>query len=287
MKKISFFPELKKRLLFLVLVLILLFSLGHAQSAFKVEVMGKGDPILFFPGFACTGDVWKDVTNELAKHYECHVFTFAGFGGVAAIGKPWLPKIKDAVVQYVHDRKLQQAIIIGHSLGGTLGLWLAATEPTLFKKIIVVDALPCMGALMIPNYKADDIVYDNPYSKKLLEMDSAGFRTMAAQQSAVMMLNKERQAQVVDWIMMTDRSTYVYGYVDLLKLDLREDLARIKIPVIVLAATHPDKAMIEKTYNEQYAKLGNKVFHYAENSAHFIMYDQPKWFLSKITESVQ
>jgi len=287
MKKLSLLSDLKKRSLSLGLVLILLISLGHAQSAFKVEVVGKGDPILLFPGFACTGDVWKDVTRELAKHYECHVFTFAGFGGVPAIGKPWLPKIKDAVVQYVHDQKLQQAIIIGHSLGGTLGLWLAATEPALFKKIIVVDALPCMGALMIPNYKASDIVYDNPYSKKLLEIDSAAFRAMAVQQTAFMMLNKEKQAQVVDWIMMTDRPTYVYGYVDLLKLDLREDLARIKIPVIVLAATHPDKAMIEKTYNEQYAKLGDKVFYYAENSAHFIMYDQPQWFLSKIAESVR
>ena len=285
MKKISFLSDLKKWSL--ILVLILLVSSGYGQSAFKVEVVGKGDPILFFPGFACTGDVWKDVTRELAKHYECHVFTFAGFGGVPAIGKPWLPKIKDAVVQYVHDRKLQHAIIIGHSLGGTLGLWLAATEPTLFKKIIVVDALPCMGALMIPNYKAEDIVYDNPYSKKLLEMDNADFRVMAAQQSAVMMLNKENQAQVVDWIMMTDRSTYVYGYVDLLKLDLREDLARIKIPVIILAATYPDKAMHEKTYNEQYAKLSDKAFHYADSSAHFIMYDQPQWLLSQITESVQ
>lgn len=287
MKKISFLPVLKKRSPFLVLILILHFSLGHAQSPFRVEVVGKGDPILLFPGFACTGDVWKDVTRELAKNHECHVFTFAGFGGVPPIGKPWLPTIKDAVVQYVHDRKLQEAIIIGHSLGGTLGLWLAATEPTLFKKVIVVDALPCMGALMIPNYKSNDIVYDNPYSKKLLEMDSVDFRAMAVQQCSYMMLNKERQDQVVDWIMMTDRPTYVYAYMDLLKLDLREDLARIRIPVIVLAATHPDRAMIEKTYNEQYAKLSNKVFYYAENAAHFIMYDQPQWFLSKITESIQ
>lgn len=287
MKKLSYLTGLKKRPLLLVLVLMSLLSLGHAQSAFKVEVVGKGAPILFFPGFACTGDVWKDVTRELAKRYECHVFTFAGFGGVPAIGTPWLPKIKDAVIQYVHDRKLQQAIIIGHSLGGTLGLWLAASEPALFKKIIVVDALPCMGAIMMPNYKASDIVYDNPYSKKLLEMDSAAFRAMAAQQTAFMMLNKEKQAQVVDWIMMTDRKTYVYGFVDLLKLDLREDLARIKIPVIVLAATNPDKATVEKTYNDQYARLSGKVFYYAENSAHFIMYDQPQWFLSKITQSVQ
>jgi pimeloyl-ACP methyl ester carboxylesterase len=275
-----------KRSLLLVLAWTFFFSSGFGQSPFKVDVIGKGDPILFFPGFACTGEVWNDISSELAKHYECHVFTFAGFGGVPAIGKPWLPKIRDAVLQYVHDQKLQKAIIIGHSLGGTLGLWLAATEPDLFRKIIVVDALPCMGAVMIPDYKAADIVYDNPYSKQLLEMDSAHFRAMAEQQAAFMVLNKERRPQVVDWIMMTDRPTYVNAYVDLLKLDLREDLALIKIPVVVLAAANPDKAMIEKTCNEQYAKLSDKVFHYAENSAHFIMYDRPKWLLAQITESV-
>lgn len=285
MKKKSFHINLKKRVL--IFLFISLFVVGNGQSAFKVEVVGKGAPILFFPGFACPGDVWKDITKELAKNYECHVFTFAGFGRVPAIEKPWLPKIKEAIVQYVRDKKLQNSIIIGHSFGGTLGLWLAATEPKLFKKIIVVDALPCMGALMMPNYKTEEIVYDNPYSKKILEMDSATFHTMAEQQSAFIMLNKKKQAELVNWIMMTDRSTYVNAYIDLMKLDLREDLVKIKIPVIVLAATHPDKAMIEKNYNEQYAKLDDKVFYYAENSAHFIMYDQPLWLLSKITESVK
>lgn len=278
---------MKKSSILLSLLFIVCILKAQTQQAFKVEIVGKGNPILLFPGFACTGDVWQGITGELSKHYECHIFTFAGFGGVPPIGKPWLPNIKDAVIRYVHERKLQQATIIGHSLGGTLGLWLAATAPTLFKKIIVVDALPCMGALMMPNYKADDMVYDNPYSQKLLGMDSTEFRTMATQQTSFMMLNQEKRSQVVNWIMETDRPTYVYGYVDLLKLDLRKDLAQITTPVIILAATSPNKAMVEKNYNEQYKNLQNKTFHYADNAAHFIMYDQPEWFLSKITESIQ
>ena len=112
---------MKKQLLLLVIIFISITYHTKAQTAFKVEVSGKGEPV--------------------SKHYECHVFTFAGFGGVPPVEKPWLPKIKEEVVEYVHRRKLQHAVIIGHSLGGTLGLWLAATEPTLFKKVIVVDAL--------------------------------------------------------------------------------------------------------------------------------------------------
>jgi pimeloyl-ACP methyl ester carboxylesterase len=279
--------KMKNLQLSLVIFFFLLLAQGHAQQAFKVEVSGKGQPVLLFPGFACTGDIWKETVQELSKQYECHVFTFAGFGGVPSIEKPWLPKIKDEVVAYVKKQQLEQATIIGHSLGGTLGLWLAATETGLFKKLIAVDALPCTGALMVPGYKAADMVYDNPYSRQMLNMDSAAFRKSAVQQTSFMMLNKAKQGMVVNWMMMADRQTYVYGYIDLLKLDLREDIASIKIPVVVLAATHPDKSMIEKTYNVQYEKLGSKTFYYAEKAAHFVMLDQPEWFMNKIKENIQ
>ncbi len=278
---------MKKYVILFVLSLTVLLLHTNAQNAFRVTVTGKGAPVLLFPGFACTGEVFDETVAVLSKQYECHVFTFAGFGNVPAIEKPWLPKIKDQVAAYVKEKKLNNAVIIGHSLGGTLGLWLAATEQTLFKKVIAVDALPCTGALMMPNYNAASMEYDNPYSKQMLAMDSVSFRKQAEQQTAFMMLNKEKQATVVNWMMMADQKTYVYGYIDLLKLDLREEVANIKIPVVILAATHPSKTMIEKTYNEQYAKLGNKVIHYADKSAHFVMYDQPEWYLTKINENIQ
>jgi pimeloyl-ACP methyl ester carboxylesterase len=279
---------MKKHFFYLVLsVLVLSFSNSNAQQAFRVTVTGKGAPVLLLPGFACTGEVFAETVKVLSQQYECHVFTFAGFGDVPAIEKPWLPKIKDEIISYVKEQKLNKPVIIGHSLGGTLGLWLAIAEQNLFKKVIAVDALPCTGALMVPNFNPATMVYDNPYSKQMLEMDTTTFRKQAVQQVAFMMLNKEKQTRVIDWMMQADRKTYVYGYVDLLKLDLREEIANIQIPVIVLAATHPEKTMIEKTYKEQYAKLPNTVFHYADQSAHFIMYDQPQWYLTKLNQIIQ
>lgn len=140
---------------------------------------------------------------------------------------------------------------------------------------------------MMPNYDASTIVYDSPYSKQMLQLDTASFRKQAQQQVGFMMLNKDKQAKVVDMMLQADRKTYVYGYIDLLKLDLRNDIAGINIPVVVLAATNPSKAMVEKTYNEQYAKLGNKVIHYADKAAHFVMYDQPEWYINKVKENIQ
>jgi pimeloyl-ACP methyl ester carboxylesterase len=130
-------------------------------------------------------------------------------------------------------------------------------------------------------------VYNNPFSKQQLNMDSATFLTMAGQMAAGMCLNKVKQKQIIDWMIQADRKTYVYGYIDLLKLDLREEIANIQIPVVVLAATFPSKQAAEETWNKQLAKLPNKTIFYAENAAHFIMFDQPEWLIAKIKENLQ
>jgi pimeloyl-ACP methyl ester carboxylesterase len=270
-----------------IVLFFVLGSLGFGQSkAFTVRVSGKGEPVLLFPGFTCTEQVWEQNIAAISDKYECHAFTFAGFGGVPPIPMPWLPTIKDEVLAYIQAHQLKNIRIIGHSLGGTLGMWLCATEPKHFKKLIAVDALPCTGALMMPNFKASDMVYDNPFSKQQLSMDSLSFAKMAKQMAAGMSMNKAKHSQLVSWMTSADRKTYVYGYIDLLKLDLREDLAHIEAPVVVLAATFPSKAVVEKTWDSQLSKLKNKTIYYADNSAHFIMYDQPEWLITKIKENL-
>ncbi|MFD0860970.1 alpha/beta fold hydrolase [Sungkyunkwania multivorans] len=271
---------------FLVFSIFSLLSFGQ-QKEFKVEIIGTGAPVLLFPGFSCTSEVWEETVSNLKDQYECHIFTFAGFGDVPPIETPWLPKIKEAVENYVVEKNLNEPTIVGHSLGGTLGLWLASDQPNFYKKLIVVDGLPSVGALMIPNFKSEDISYDNPYSKQQLAMDDVSFRAMASQYASFMSLNKEKHQQLTDWMVAADRKTYVHGYTDLLKLDLRNAIAKIQIPVIVLAATYPNKEMVKSNYEKQFAKLPSAKIFYADDSAHFIMFDQPSWFLEQLNQSLK
>lgn len=270
-------------LLFFIAVLGL-----NAQTSFEVEVKGKGQPVLLFPGFTCTGEVWEETVSDLSKSYECHIFTFAGFGEVAPIEKPWLPKVKEGINKYVETQQLKDPIIIGHSLGGALGLWIATEENHPYSKLIIVDALPATGALMIPNFKSENMVYDNPWNNQLLAMDSDAFEKMASQMASGMTLTSEKHEELKNWILQADRETYVYGYTDLLRLDLREDISKIDIPVIVLAATHPyGLEMVKSTYETQYKNLEAYQIEYAEGSAHFIMYDKPDWFMGQIKKHLK
>jgi pimeloyl-ACP methyl ester carboxylesterase len=273
---------MKTKSILIIAFIFLISKSVFSQTAFKVEVKGKGSPVLLFPGFGCTGEVWNETVAELSKNYECHVFTFAGFGNVPPIEEPWFSTIKDQVISYVKTKKIKNATLIGHSLGGTLSLWLASEETNLFKKLIIVDALPASAALMIPNYKGEIIPYNNPQSKMMLAMDQKAFNAMNSQSTSYMCLNKEKQKTINEWMNIADRKTYVYGYIDMLNLDLRKEISKIKIPVVILAATNPDLNTVQNTYKAQYENLPSVKIHYAANSAHFVMYDQPEWFMDKV-----
>lgn len=275
-----------KKLLFRILIFSALSTTAQGKP-FEVKVTGEGDPILLFPGFACTGEVWDTTVTELSKEYECHVFTFAGFGDVAAIEKPWLPKIKEGVEAYVLENKLENPVLLGHSLGGALALWMAA-EGNSYKELIIVDALPSTGALMMPDFKSEYMVYDSPYNKQLLAMNDTDFEAMVVQMASGMTKEKSNQEIIKNWMILADRETYVYGYTDLLKLDLREDLSKINAPVTILAATEPyGLVMAKSTYDLQYNALAEYTIEFANGSSHFIMYDQPQWFIKNLKNALK
>ncbi len=276
---------MKNIILFLAVFFSLTIQAQIKNQPIHVKVTGNGDPVMLIPGFTVTGEGWDTVVNQLAKNYECHVVTLAGFGGKEPIDFPWLPQVNKALESYINQNKLTNLTVIGHSLGGTIATWLASRENSRIKKIVLVDALPAAGALMIPDFNADNLAYDNPYSKQQLSMSETEFEQMATGMAQGMSLNPEAQERIKNWIISADRKTYVYGYTDYLKLDLRKDLKNIAIPVTIIAADKPyGKEMVTQTYQNQYSNLAKYDLIIADNSAHFVMFDQAEWFLEQIQQ---
>lgn len=270
-------------LLFVSFVFSLSIYAKNEGQPVYVEITGKGKPIILIPGFTVPGDIWNPLVRELEKNYECHIVTLAGFGEKEPIEFPWLPKINESLKNYILKNELQNTTIIGHSLGGTIATWLAAQNDLKLSKIILIDSLPASGALIIPNFNPENLMYESPYNNQQLAMDDVAFEQTAIAMSKSMSLKKSAQEKIKNWILESDRKTYVYGYTDYLKLDLRENLKNISIPVTIIAASKPyGEEMVKQTYKNQYANLKNYNFIIAEDSAHFIMLDKPDWFLKQI-----
>ena len=251
-------------------------------SPIHIETIGEGKPILYLPGFTVPGSIWKETIKNLDLSRKSYLVSYAGFNGHAPIEMPWYDSIKKAIIDYVRENNLSEVLIVGHSMGGNLAVDIAAELPNSVSKIVIVDALPCMRELMMPNVSAESLQYESPYNMQILEMDDDQFKEMAVMMAANMTFNSEKKDSLSKWIEEADRKTWAYGYTDLLKLDLRDTLSKIKCETLIVGASFPSKEIAENNFEKQYKNLPNKIIKMASNSKHFIMLDQSQWFYSTL-----
>lgn len=273
-----------KKTCLLLLGVIIAAAATFAQPAIRVNKSGDGDALIFLPGFTCPGSVFDETISHLEKSFETHVISYAGFNGLAPVKMPWYETIKKETVEYIISEKLTNVRIVGHSMGGVLALDLAAELPSRIHSVIAIDALPCLRELWMPGVSASSISYDAPYNKQQLALSADAFRQNATMMAHGMTLNKDKAAAVLNWILEADRQTYVYGYTDLLRIDLREALTKVTAKTLVLGAPFPDNATVMTNFEKQYVNLENKKIVLAGNSRHFIMFDQPEWFYDQVNK---
>jgi len=271
-----------KKVCLLLLGVVIAIATAYAQPAIHVKKSGKGDPVIFLPGFTCPGSVFDETISHLNKSYESHIVSYAGFNGHAPIKMPWYEAIKKEMIDYINNNNLSNVRIVGHSMGGMLGVDLAAELPGKIRSVVAVDALPCLRELWMPGTPASAFKYDSPYNKQQLALTNDQVRQNGAMMASGMTLVKTKADSVLNWMMTADRETYVYGYTDLLKIDLRESLAKVTAKTLVIGAPFPDAATVTANFEKQYANLKNKTIVIADNSRHFIMFDQPEWFYGKV-----
>jgi pimeloyl-ACP methyl ester carboxylesterase len=270
-----------------VITLLFFAHFGFTQSAISVTKSGKGNPIIFLPGFTTLGSVWDETIKHLAGSYESHIVSYAGFDGLAPIDTPWYGAIKKQLADYIKKENLSHVTLIGHSMGGNLAIDLASEFPSQVTGLILVESIPCMREMMMPGVSASSLKYNSPYNDKILAMPDEDFKKMATAMAQNMTNTQSKVESLTNWSIKADRKTYVYGYTELLKLDLRDELAAINIHTLVLAASFPNKEIIKANYEKQYTNLKNKEILIADASKHFIMFDQPEWLYSQINKYLQ
>ncbi|WP_218823989.1 alpha/beta fold hydrolase [Sphingobacterium cellulitidis] len=278
-----------KKIIMAIIVMVFTVTASHSQSteySFKVEKSGTGNQnIIFIPGFASSGDVWNDTRDVLAKNNTCYILTMSGFAGVPAKGDPTFKGWRDEVIKYIKNENIQAPIIIGHSMGGVMAMDIAATEPTLIKKIIVVDALPCLAALSNPNFKSNPNLDCSEMVKQFSTVPDAQFEAMQKQGMAGMTSDTVKQKLILDWSLKSDRKIFAKMFCDFSNTDLREDIKNIQCPALILLESSFNQ--IKPAIENQYSNLKTAKLIYADNSLHFIMFDAKDWYLQEVQNFIK
>ena len=259
-----------------------------AHPSFTVQVVGKGQPMLLIPGLTCPGAVWDETVARYQKQYQCHVVSLAGFGGTTPLPntQQFLQQVRDQLLAYIKTQKLNRPVVVGHSLGGFMGLWLSTTQPEAIGPLVIVDSLPFLAAIQNPALTAEQ---SKPMAENMRQQMSKGKMpaAMARQTSASMMTDTARISLATRWSMASDPATVAQAYYDLMTTDLRPEVARIQQPVLVLGAWAAYKAYgstkegTKAVFEQQYAKLPQHRIEMSEAGKHFLMWDDTQWFFAQ------
>lgn len=242
-------------------------------TAFTVEVHGHGRPVIFIAGLGCPGGLWRDTVAHLAG-VESHVLTLAGFAGNPAIDGPLVATARRELARYVRERRLERPVIIGHSLGGFLAYWLAATEPDLIGPTIVVDSGAALGT--------GDHDTDAATARQLRAMWRDASDAQFAQQVhdifGAMAARPERLAPLLDDVARSDRRAVGDAIYEQFTTDLRPLLAGIRAPVLVVLAD----GGLQDGLRAQAGPVPDHTVVVVPGAKHFVMLDDPDRFFSAI-----
>jgi N-formylmaleamate deformylase len=245
---------------------------AFTPTAFAVQVHGTGRPIVLIPGLGCPGDVWDDTVAHFGSGWQVHVITLAGFAGQPARtgDAPLVKTARDELIAYIKDRKLDHPVIVGHSLGAFLSMWLAATAPDAVGPVIAVD-----GAAYIGN---GDDGGARAFRDKVLAWNDAEWAQSTREMFGAMVTDKAKAEPMITAVLRSDRHAFANAFYELMSTDIRKDLPNITAPVQALLSDSPYAQMIKS----QLEAIPQHDIRIVAKTRHFVMFDDPPAFFAAV-----
>ncbi|HEY0623838.1 alpha/beta hydrolase [Sphingomonas sp.] len=261
-----------------------------ASSRITVTVEGKGRDVILIPGLSSSPRVWKEMIAAIPG-YRWHKVQVHGFAGTPAGGNAEgdvAASVAEELARYIAEQKLGAVTVIGHSMGGTMGMMLAARHPPSVSKLMVVDMLPFMGSLF-GNADATPAtlkpVADYLYAQSRTATPEARDKQLTGIITA--MVNTESlRAGALEDARKSDPEVAGRAYRDLILTDLRPELPKITAKTVILYITPKGvtvtDAQIDTLYQASFAGLEGAVLKRVPNAAHFIMWDNAPLFQNEV-----
>jgi pimeloyl-ACP methyl ester carboxylesterase len=237
-------------------------------------VQGSGPDVILIPGLTSPREVWKG-TVAAVPGYRYHLVQVNGFAGTkpgANARGPVVEPVAKEIARYIQQQRLQKPALIGHSMGGTVSMMIAARQPQLAGKVMVVDMLPQPAGLFGGNASGlaslADRIAATPNGKRLIGALVGTFGSEAARKS--------------------DPDVVAQASHDLARTNLTAELPKIAAPMTVLfaspATASPEHARIVQEYRTAYAGARTARLRSIPESGHMIMFNQPARFRAEVKE---
>jgi 3-oxoadipate enol-lactonase len=241
---------------------------------------GSGAPIFLFHSLLSDRASFDAIVPRLAESFRVIVPELPGFGGSQAVAGG-LAAVADRMAQMVGEIDGGgERIVLGNGYGGFVALQLAIRHAGIATRLILAD---CGAAFSEPGREAFRNMAAASRQKGLQAITDVAMRRLFAPEFQAQHpdLMRERRAA----FLRTDADVLHAACEALAELDLRPQLGRVRVPVLVLVGEH-DEATPPPMSRELAAGLPDARLKIIPGCAHVPQLQSPQAFLEAIGDFI-
>ena len=249
-----------------------LFAQGNVSAAQS----GDGPPLCLFHSLLSDRASFDPIAPTLSRSFRVLVPELPGFGRSPAVAGDFAA-VADRMAEAVSDAAGgKDAIVLGNGYGGFVALQMAIRHPAIAAKLVLAD---CGAAFSEPGREAFRNMAAASKAKGLAAITDVAMRRLFAPdfQAAHPDLMQDRRAA----FLRTEPEVFQAACAALAVLDLRPELSKVKMPVLVLVGEH-DEATPPPMSHELASLLPNARLHVIPGCAHVPQLQSPELFLDMI-----
>jgi 3-oxoadipate enol-lactonase len=247
-----------------------------ADGTVNAAQSGKGPPLFLFHSLLSDRASFDAIVPNLSRAFRVIVPELPGFGGSQAVAGG-LAAVADCMAEMVRDAAAgEAAIVLGNGYGGFVALQMAIRHPGIAAKLVLAD---CGAAFSEAGREAFRNMAAAAGAKGLSGITDVAMRRLFAPEFQAQhpdLMRDRREA-----FLRTDPAVFRAACEALATLDLRPDVARVKVPVLVLVGEH-DEATPPPMSHELAGLLPHAQLKIIPGCAHVPQLQAPKVFLEAI-----
>jgi 3-oxoadipate enol-lactonase len=247
-----------------------------ANGTVNAAQSGRGPPLFLFHSLLSDRASFDAIVPELEGSFRTIVPELPGFGRSQAV-EGGLVAVADRVAEAVRDAASgAPAIVLGNGYGGFVALQMAIRHPDIASRLVLADS---GAAFPEPGREAFRNMARVSREKGLQAITDVAMRRLFAPEFQAQhpeLMQDRREA-----FLRTNPEVFRAACEALAKLDLRAELATVKVPVLVLVGEH-DEATPPPMSHELAARLPRAELKVIPGCAHVPQLQSPRQFLGAL-----
>jgi pimeloyl-ACP methyl ester carboxylesterase len=242
----------------------------YQSSKIFYRIIGNGKPVILLHGFGEDGSIWQNQIEFLKNHFQLIIPDLPGSGQSAVISNQLVVGIEvyaEAVRLILLDEKMDNCVIIGHSMGGYITLALAEKYPHLVKAfgLFHSSAFADSEEKKATRLKAIEFIKNNGAYEFLKTSIPGLFLNPENYQPCINLVEKAKH--------FTAEALIQYYQAMVARPNRTEVLKNFAGPILFIIGEHDKAVPFEQSMQQCYLPAQSHI-HILRNSAHMGMWEE-------------